>query len=594
MPRSNKRIRLLKGYGIILSYIWKYKRTVVTTMFLAFLYNGLEFLNPYLTGRLTDIFSVSGQEGVKTAVLILSIVILNVFDIMLMRMKQIRANQLTMRVHIDFITDITDHLKNLPMNYHNSKKTGSILNRLGNAAGHFFELIDNIVFNSLPSIVTLVVVIILIFFMNPTLATLLLLQVLMFVFITLKKTRGITIWNKKVDIKSDKAWGHLWDYTMNIALVKSSGNEEYEKKKSLGLFGSMEKTYQTHIAMWRSLSSWQRFVMRYGYLIVLCTALYMVKVSHRISFGEFVMFIGYANMAYTPMAQLANQYRSLRRGLASIERAYRIKEQKTEFEIWLGRTELPEIKGKIEFKDVVFGYNGEDVVLDGVSFTAQPGQVVAFVGKSGVGKTSLIDLISGYYPIRSGQILIDNVDMREIDLKFLRNSIAYVPQESVLFNERLGFNIEYADFNANKDSFEKAVELASVNEFVYPLPLGYGTLVGERGIKLSGGQRQRIALARAVLRNKPILLLDEATSALDSVSEQMIQQSLREVVKGRTTIVIAHRLSTICNADKIVVLDKGKIAEVGTHDDLVRVPGSIYKKFFELQSGIDHAQKLLN
>lgn len=590
MQIKSKKRRLFKGYGIILDYIWKYKQTVIVTMLLAFLYNGLEFLNPYLTGRLTDVFSISGRAGIQTALLILSIAVLNVFDIILMRLKQKRSNWLTMRVHIDFVTDITSHLKNLPMNYHNSKKMGAILNRVGNAAGQFFELIDNILFNSLPSIVTLMVVIILIFFMNPVLATLLFVQVIMFCAVTINKTRGITIWNKKVDIKQDKAWGHLWDYLMNIALVKSSGNEEYEKKKSGELFGNMEETYKTHTSMWRSLSSWQRFVMRYGYLIVLCAALYMVKVSHRITFGEFVMFIGYANMAYTPMAQLAVQYRSLRRGLASIERAHRLKDQKTEFEIWPGKKELPEIKGKIEFRNVVFGYNGEDVVLDDVSFTAQPGQVIAFVGKSGVGKTSLIDLISGYYPIRSGQVLIDDIDIREIDLKSLRNTLAYVPQESVLFNDTLGFNIKYANFTANDSEFKKAVELSSVNEFVSPLSLGFGTLVGERGIKLSGGQRQRIAIARAILRNKPIILLDEATSALDSVSEKLIQGSLKDLVKGRTTFVIAHRLSTILYADKIIVLDKGKIVETGNHNELILIPNGHYKKFFMIQSGAEEAE----
>ena len=585
MHRNSKKKRLLKGYSIILGYVWQYKQVVVTTMLLALLYNGLEFLNPYLTGRLTDIFSVNGQAGIQTAVLIMSIVILNVFDIVLMRQRQKRSNWLSMRVHVDFVTDITGHLKNLPMNYHNSKKIGSVLNRIGNAANHFFELIDNILFNSLPSIATLVVVIVLIFFMNPVLATLLFVQVMMFCAVTINKTRGITIWNKKVDIKSDKAWGHLWDYIINIALVKSSGNEEYEKKKSCELFGNMEKTYETHTSMWRSLSSWQRFVMRYGYLVVLCAALYMVKVSHRISFGEFVMFIGYANMAYTPMAQLAVQYRSLRRGLASIERAYRLKDQKTEFETWPGRKKLPEIKGKIEFRNVVFGYNGEDIVLDDVSFTVEPGQVIAFVGKSGVGKTSLIDLLSGYYPIRSGQILIDDIDIREIDLRSLRNSLAYVPQESVLFNDSLGFNIEYADFTANDIDFKKAVESSAVDEFVNPLPLGFGTLVGERGIKLSGGQRQRIAIARAILRDKPIILLDEATSALDSISEKLIQRSLKDLVKGRTTFVIAHRLSTILHADKIIVLDGGKIAEMGNHEKLMLIPNGQYRKFFMIQSG---------
>jgi ABC-type multidrug transport system fused ATPase/permease subunit len=554
-------------------------------MLLALIYNGLEFLAPYLTGRLTDVFAISGKAGIETFLFIASIIIINIFDIILMRLRQRRSNWLSIRMQTDFITDITNHLKNLPMNYHNSKKIGSVLNRIGNASNHFFGLIDDILFSSLPSLVTLIAVIILILFMNPTLAILLLFQVIMFTVVTINKTRGITIWSKKVDIKSDKAWGHLWDYIVNVALVKSSGNEEYENKKSRELFSNVEKTYEIHSSMWRNLASWQRFVMRYGYLVVLCTALYMVKVSHRITFGEFVMFIGYANMAYTPMAQLAVQYRSLRRGLASTERAYRLKSQKTEFETWTGKTKLNQIKGRIEFKNVVFGYNGEDIVLDGVSFTVEPGQVIAFVGKSGVGKTSLIDLISGYYPIRSGQILIDNVDIRQIDLKSLRDALAYVPQESVLFNDTLGFNIEYANLTANKETFKKAVESSAVNEFVDPLPFGFGTLVGERGIKLSGGQRQRIAIARAILRNKPIILLDEATSALDSVSEKLIQNSLKDLVKGRTTFVIAHRLSTILHADKIIVLDKGKVVETGNHNELMLIPNGHYRKFFMIQSG---------
>lgn len=586
MHIRGKKKRLFKGYGIVLKYTLGHKAGLFWTLLLSFTYYGLEFLNPYLTGRLTDIFSVSGESGRQTALLIGVIILVNILDMFILRLKMKTTNKLTMRVYADFITDQTYHLLNLPLSYHNSKRIGSVLNRLADASGQLYEILDNTAFNGLPNIASLIMVIVLIFFLNPYLALVLFAQVLLFGFVTINKTRGITIWQKKFDIKADKAWGHIWDYMTNVALVKSSCNEKYEKEKSASEFNGMIDTHKTYSLMWRILSSWQRFFMRYGYLTTLCTALYMVRVSHAISFGEFVMFIGYANMTYAPLANLAQQYRTLRKGLASIERADKTKIQKNEFELWSGKQVIEKVKGQIEFRNVTFGYNGEDIVLDNISFTVEPGEVVAFVGKSGVGKTSLIDLVSGYYPIRSGQILIDGIDIQKIDLKSLRGLIAHVSQDSLLFNDSLGHNIKYSNFSATEDELNRAVKMSAVDEFLKNLPLGFGTLVGERGVKLSGGQRQRIAIARAILRNKQIILLDEATSALDSVSEKLIQQSLKDLVKGRTTFVIAHRLSTIIHADKIIVLDKGRVAETGNHEKLMLIPNGHYKKFFMIQSGV--------
>ena len=585
MRRKSNKKRLFRGYNIVLKYALWYKKEMFWAILLAFIYYALEFMNPYLTGRLTDVFSVSGEKGKETAILVGIIVLLNALDIFILRVKMKVSNVLTMRVYADFVVDQASHLLDLPLSYHNSKKIGSVLNRLANAGEKFFDILENIGFQSLPNLVSLAVVIILIFFLNPYLATILLVQIILFGFVTIKKTRGITIWQKKFDIKSDKAWGHIWDYMTNVIRVKSSCNEKYEKEKSAGWFNSMLDTYKIHASMWRSLSSWQRFFMRYGYLATLCAALYMVKVSKVISFGEFIMFIGYANMAYTPLASLATQYRSLRKGLASIERTNRVTTQKTEFELWPGKQKLEKVTGRIEFRNVVFGYNGEDVVLDNISFVVEPGEMIAFVGKSGVGKTSIIDLVSGYYPIRSGQILIDGVDIKELDLRSLRNMIAHVSQDSLLFNDSLGHNIKYTNFSATKNELDRAVQMSAVDEFLNKLPLGFGTLVGERGIKLSGGQRQRIAIARAILRDRPIILLDEATSALDSVSEKLIQSSLKDLVRNRTTFVVAHRLSTILHADKIIVLDKGRIVETGSHEDLIQIPNGHYKKFFMIQSG---------
>jgi ATP-binding cassette subfamily B protein len=245
-----------------------------------------------------------------------------------------------------------------------------------------------------------------------------------------------------------------------------------------------------------------------------------------------------------------------------------------------------DVKGEVVFDNVTYVYkNNHSKILENFSLTIPVGQKIAIVGSSGAGKTTFVRLLMRLFDVTSGRILIDGIDISKISQENLREHISFVPQDPVLFHRTLLENIRYGRRDANDDEVKEAAHLAHCDDFINNLPLGYDTYVGERGVKLSGGERQRVAIARAILKNSPILILDEATSALDSHSEGLIQDALHKLMEGKTTIVIAHRLSTIRQMDRIIVLDKGKVIEEGTHEELINNTGGLYKKLWDLQAG---------
>jgi subfamily B ATP-binding cassette protein MsbA len=246
---------------------------------------------------------------------------------------------------------------------------------------------------------------------------------------------------------------------------------------------------------------------------------------------------------------------------------------------------LPQFQRSIEFRDVVFQYE-EKPVLKGLNFSAPAGQVVAFVGHSGAGKTTIANLLLRFYDVKAGSIMIDGTDIRDVTIRSLREQIAFVAQETVLFNDTVSNNISYGSPEVTQAQIIEAATAALAHDFIEAMPEGYNTVIGEKGVRLSGGQRQRLAIARALVKNAPILILDEATSALDTHSEQLVQAALENLMKGRTTIMIAHRLSTVRNADQIIVLQEGDISELGSHQDLLDQKG-IYNRLIEIQSGYE-------
>jgi ATP-binding cassette, subfamily B, bacterial MsbA len=306
--------------------------------------------------------------------------------------------------------------------------------------------------------------------------------------------------------------------------------------------------------------------------------------SGRLTTGEFASFIAALFAMYTPVKRLSRVNASVQGALAAGSRIFEVLDTHLEIREVPGARVLPRMQHEVEYRDVGFRYGeGDGVVLRRVSFTARSGEVVAIVGTSGAGKTTLMNLLARFYDVTDGAILIDGVDIRQGTLRSLRDQIGLVTQETVLFNDTVGANIAYGLDDVDEARIESAARAAFAHDFILDLPRRYDTLIGERGSRLSGGQRQRIAIARAILKDPPVLILDEATSALDAESERLVQEALSNLMKGRTTLVIAHRLATVRNADCIVVLDGGEVSETGTHEELLRRSGGLYSRLYELQ-----------
>lgn len=297
--------------------------------------------------------------------------------------------------------------------------------------------------------------------------------------------------------------------------------------------------------------------------------------------GEFFSFMIAIFLLYRPLKSLSKSFYAIQNGIGAAERIFQLMDTEPEVKEKPGAEELQPIRQSVEFKDVCFKYHHKFVLQD-INLKVNPGEIVAIVGASGVGKTTLVNLIPRFYDVTSGSILIDGTDIRDVTLHSLRKQIAIVTQQTILFNDTVRNNIAYGNIEKSDEDVVRAAKIANAHEFIEELPDRYNTLIGENGVKLSGGQQQRISIARAVLKDAPILILDEATSSLDAESEREVQNALDHLMKNRTTYVIAHRLSTIKNADRIIVLRDGKLVEEGTHDELIQ-NGKEYKKLYEIQ-----------
>ncbi|MCG2706504.1 MAG: ABC transporter ATP-binding protein/permease [Candidatus Omnitrophica bacterium] len=302
----------------------------------------------------------------------------------------------------------------------------------------------------------------------------------------------------------------------------------------------------------------------------------------RISFGLFTLFIAALLSLIRPFKKLSQVNSIMQQAIAAIKRIYEVLDTPLAVVEVAGGREITGFNSKIVFEDIWFSY-GDDNILKGIKLEVERGQVLAIVGSSGVGKTTLVDLIPRFYDPTQGRILIDGIDIKDLNLKSLRQQIGIVMQETILFNDTIRANIAYGRPEAPEEEIEQAAVQAYAHDFIKRLRHGYDTIIGDRGTKLSGGERQRIAIARALLKNPPILILDEATSQLDSESERLVQEALDILIQGRTVFIIAHRLSTIRNARKIVVLDKGRIVEQGSHEDLLANKDSLYKRLYQMQ-----------
>lgn len=375
---------------------------------------------------------------------------------------------------------------------------------------------------------------------------------------------------------------HLQETVSGVRLVKASAAEPFERARFSKLARSYYKAFIRTEAVRSLASPMTEMMAAFGTVLLLWYGGRMVLVEQAMGPTVFIGFLGLSMKLYAPAKWLSKFPSTVQPGLVAAERVFEFMDAPIEMTDRPDARPFTGVRDAIRFEDVGFAYTPGEPVLEGIRFEARAGEVVALVGPSGAGKTTLADLVARFYDPTEGRITIDGVDLRDIDTRSYRQRLGIVTQETVLFHDTVRANIAYGLVGASQEAIERAARAAHAHEFIAQLPEGYDTVLGERGTRLSGGQRQRIAIARAILRDPPVLIFDEATSALDSESEILVQRAIAELLQGRTTFVIAHRLSTVRDADRILVLRGGRLVETGRHDDLLG-HGGLYRQLHDLQ-----------
>lgn len=574
-------MEIINDFKIIWHYLSRYKKTVIRTVILAMFGGATIAIVPYVYGRLIDELSIEAFS-LNFIVALLGIwALMSLLSAFFKRTSSIKGNFISIDSLCDLVFETSEHIINLPLTFHKEKKLGEILSKINRAGDYLRDIIDIIVFSTFPLFFSAFVGIAVLFFVDWHLCLGALTVFAASVVITLYRTPILLEASKIMHEKYDLALGVLNDSFLNIQTIKSCAVENFQKEKINNSYkNEIAPAFRKVIVIWENTVLLQQIIFSLGFLVIFAYAIFLLKIN-QISSGELIMFLGYLNLVQQPLNNLLWQWFHFQRGISSIKRARQILQIKTEKYKEKGRV-LKKVKGKVEFKNICFSYKRREWILKKINFKVEPGQKIAIVGGSGEGKTTLADLISLYFIPNKGNILIDNVNTRELNLKFLRKIIAYVPQEIILFNDTIKNNILYGKPEASDEEIKRAAKAANAHDFIGKFPQKYEQIVGERGIKLSTGQKQRLAIARAIIRDPKILILDEATSSLDVESEKLVQEALDNLIKNRTTFIIAHRLSTVKNADKILVLEKGKIVEIGTHKELIKKKGK-YFRFYSLQ-----------
>jgi len=474
-----------------------------------------------------------------------------------------------------------------PLSVHKSIKTGEMTNRISRASGYVSTIITDILVRLAPQFLSIIAAFFFTALIKPALTFVLAGAVVLYIVILITGAPRLAELILKVNRAYNKAWGEAHDAILNVQSVKQATAEEYEKKKfHKSFYLKAANWWSKYIALSQSINLAQKFLVSLTQLVIFVFSIYLIRAG-QMTIGELVAFNGYAALLFGPFVVLVQNWQAIQNGLITIERAEKLLSKGSEGYGEADPAVGGEIKGLVEFRDVFFSYDGrKKFILKNISFTAEPGEVIALVGESGVGKSTLVDLISRYYKPAKGRVLIDGKNVSQIPLKTLRRQIAVVPQEVILFHDTVKANISYGNFQASDAAVETAAKEAFAHDFIEKFEKKYEQVVGERGIKLSVGQKQRLAIARAILKNPRILILDEPTSALDARSEKLVTEALEKLMAGRTTFIIAHRLSTVRKADKILVIDKGEIKERGRHEELIEIPGGIYRRLYEYQIGL--------
>lgn len=491
------------------------------------------------------------------------------------------VSYIAQRVIIDIREKLYIKFQSLQLSYYEKKQTGTIMSYVTNdVAALQAALVDSLI-ELVTELSILVGSLVLMFYLDwkLSLVTLVVVPIIgqaMKVFGRKLKKSGSLIQSRTADITS-----LLQESISGVRVVKSFAREEYEVERFQNQNDLNFKANMKSVQLSSLLTPTVEFLAAVIVAVILWFGGYQV-INGALTAGSLIAFLTYAVNLANPVKRISRVYGTINKAMAAAERVFEVLDTEEELKDKPDAKPLPKITGTVTFDHVSFGYKKDVEVLHDLSLTAKSGQVIAFVGPSGAGKSTIANLIPRFYDVTAGAIKIDGIDVRDVTIKSLREQIGVVPQETMLFSGMVKDNIRYGRLDATDEEIIAAAKAANAHNFIMNLTDGYETKIGERGITLSGGQRQRIAIARAILKNPRILILDEATSALDTESEEIVQEALDKLMVGRTSFVIAHRLSTIVHADKIIVLENGKVKESGTHEELMKT-GGLYSHLYNIQ-----------
>ncbi len=499
-------------------------------------------------------------------------------------------NAIFSKVAQNAITQLTlntfKHLHSLSLQFHLGRQTGALSKFIDRGTKGVNFLLNYVLFNVIPTIIEIFLVAgILAFIYGLKYAFVTLITIILYVIVTFTVTQWRLQFRRRMNAADNAVSTKLIDSLLNFETVKYFNNEEHEYRR---LFESLDQYEIESIKNQYSLSYlniFQTVVIMTGITIMLSMSAFDIRAGN-ITIGGFVVINAYMLQLYQPLNFFGTVYREIRQSLTDMENLFTLWEEKPNLRD--GAEKLLEIEeASIRFENVSFDYDARRTIIKDISFEVPNGKKVALVGPTGAGKSTISRLLFRFYDPKQGDVYINNQNIKDISQQSLRKHIGVVPQDTVLFNDTIYYNISYGNPNANEKEIYKAAKSADIHNFIINLPDGYQTIVGERGLKLSGGEKQRVAIARAILKNPSIFFFDEATSALDSTTEKEIQKNLQLISKNRTTLVIAHRLSTAADADEILVLEQGEITERGNHEELLSKKGKYSEMWNKQKSSID-------